>query len=380
MKKKIGYFVFAGVYMVCRLLCTVRPRKIVLFNGHNYGLNGNLLAIYEAMKKKGGYRFVIRGKRDMLQGSSTGARPGILKKIGGSCRFFLELPYQMATAEKVFLNDNFLPLAYMRTSPSTQFIQLWHGAGAFKRFGLSTEKDEEVYRLVSKANQRITHLFVTSQKVIPCYEEAFAIPSDRIYATGLPVTELYFDEKRMAERKKIFYDKNPFCKNKKILLYTPTFRSGPEENNEILRQFQVEKIHEILGEDWMILIKMHPKFPVHNIPENNFCRDMTEYNNISDLYLVADLLITDYSSAVVEFALLDKPVILFAYDLYKYDRGFYFDYETMVPGEVAHDQEELYAILQGKWNNLEKRQNFVKFQYDNISGGASERILEILDK
>ena len=143
-------------------------------------------------------------------------------------------------------------------------------------------------------------------------------------------------------------------------------------------RFDAERIHQILGDEWVILIRMHPKFPVENLPQNKYCYNMTDYNDITDLYLVSDLFITDYSSSVVEYALLDKPILLFAYDLAEYDRGFYFDYENMMPGQIAHTQTELYELLQNTCDNLPKRQNFVKFQYDNMKGDACGRILDIL--
>ena len=104
---------------------------------------------------------------------------------------FCKVPWNMADAGKIFLNDNLLPLAYMHTE-GQQIIQLWHGAGAFKRFGLSTEEDPNVRKQVAEANKHVTHLFVTSTQIIPYYSEAFAIPTDRIYATGIPVLDAYF--------------------------------------------------------------------------------------------------------------------------------------------------------------------------------------------
>ena len=379
--KKIGYWILAGVYNLCSIFCPVKQNKIVLFNGHNHGLNGNLLEVYEEMKKRNQkYQFVIMAKRDLFTGSEKGKFSRMLMLGKGVFRFFVTLPYHMATAEKVFFNDNFIPLAYMRTQKrKTQFVQLWHGAGAFKRFGLSTEKDSKVYELVKKANQKITHLFVTSKQVVGYYQEAFAIEREKIYPVGIPVTDLYFDKERIRKRKEQVYENYPEFQGRKLLLYAPTFRGEDWENREILKQFDVQEIHKILGEEWLILVKMHPKFPVENIMENEYCYNMTNYNDISDLYLVVDMLITDYSSTVVEYSLLDKPVVMFAYDLEKYDRGFYYDYEAMVPGKVAHSKEELYAILEKNYEESEKRHNFVKFQYDNVNGKVCQKVLDILN-
>lgn len=377
--KKIGYLLFAGIYNICRIFCRIHPGKIILWNGHNHGLNGNLREIYDALQHKNGYTIKILVKRDLFREPGSGKRKSFDKLFLDVISFFFLFPYHMATADKVFMNDNFLPLCYMKTeNRKTQFVQLWHGAGAFKRFGLSTEEDSSVYKIVKKANQKITHLFVTSGHVVPFYQEAFAIQKNKIYPTGIPVTDIYFDQDRIRKRKDKFFQQYPVFKGKKLLLYAPTFRRTEEENRNIMDQFDTSGIHDILGKEWIILIRMHPKFPTENIKENSFCYNMTNYNDITDLYLVSDMLVTDYSSSVVEYALLNKPIVLFAYDLPDYDRGFYFDYEDMMPGEIAHTQEDLYEILQKKCDNLPKRQNFVKFQYDNIKGDACGRILKIL--
>ena len=248
----------------------------------------------------------------------------------------------MADAGKIFLNDNLLPLAYMHTE-GQQIIQLWHGAGAFKRFGLSTEEDPNVRKQVAEANKHVTHLFVTSTQIIPYYSEAFAIPTDRIYATGIPVLDAYFDEEDKKRRAENVY-----------------------------RQY--------LGDDWYVLVKLHPKFPSENITLHEHCLNMTDYSDITDLYMVADCLVTDYSSTVVEYVLLDKPIILFAYDLDKYDRGFYRDYRSTVPGDIAYSTEELLQLLQKNVDNAQKRQDFAKLQYDYIEGGSLDRVFAILQK
>lgn len=72
-------------------------------------------------------------------------------------------------------------------------------------------------------------------------------------------------------------------------------------------------------------------------------------------------MVTDYSSTVVEYVLLDKPIILFAYDLDKYDRGFYRDYRSTVPGDIAYSTEELLQLLQKNVDNAQKRQDFANY-------------------
>lgn len=371
--KKLGYLLFGGIFNISRCF-PVKKRKVVLFNGHNKGLNGNLLEIKKALEKKEpDTKFLYYAKREMFSGRIAG-------KLKGAIAFFVVLPFHMATSGQVYLNDNFLPLGYCHPSKRAKIVQLWHGAGAFKKFGLSVETDESVQKQVIKSNARLTHLFVTSEQVASFYEEAFGISKDRIFATGIPITDVYFEEEKKEQGKERFYKAYPELREKKLLLYTPTFRRTEEENAGIMKRFDVQKIHELLGEEWVILVKMHPKYPVHNIPENSFCYNLTNYSQITDLYFVSDMLVTDYSSTVVEYVLLDKPVILYAYDLKEYDRGFYRSYESTVPGPVAHGEEEFYEFLVNFDAESQKRQDFVKLQYDYKDGCSAERILEVLER
>lgn len=369
--KKLGYLLFAVIFNICRLF-PVKRGKNILFNGHNHGLNGNLLQIRRGlMKAEPSMKIKWYAKRDMFSGGGLG-------KIKGVFGFFFLLPFQMATSETVFLNDNFLPLAYCFPSKKTKIVQLWHGAGAFKKFGLSTETDEKVKQQVSRANSRLTHLFVTSEKVIPFYQEAFGIGRDRIYVTGVPVTDVYFQQDKIEQGQERFYRIYPELHEKKILLYTPTFRRTSQENLEIMEHFPMERLQKLLGDSWVVLVKMHPKYPVDNIPNHSFCYDMTDYAHITDLYFVSDLLMTDYSSTIVEYVLLDKPVILYAYDLNDYDRGFYRDYESSVPGEIAQNEEELLEIFSSLGEDSTRRRAFADMQYDFKDSDATERILSVL--
>ena len=203
--KQLGYYVFAGIYNLHRKFAKMH-NKVVLFNGHNHGLNGNLELVSEEITKRDqGCQIVAFSKQDLFHPNG-----GICSKIKGILCFFVKVPWNMADAGKIFLNDNLLPLAYMHTE-GQQIIQLWHGAGAFKRFGLSTEEDPNVRKQVAEANKHVTHLFVTSTQIIPYYSEAFAIPTDRIYATGIPVLDAYYCMRRrfgQRQRKMHNYWKN----------------------------------------------------------------------------------------------------------------------------------------------------------------------------
>jgi len=284
------------------------------------------------------------------------------------------------TAGSIYLNDNFLPLAYMPLRKSAKVIQLWHGIGAFKRFGLSTEKDQYVRQTVEEGNKRITHLFVSGKAVIPYYEEAFRVSRDRIFPVGLPVLDFYFDDELKKAAKENFYRKFKGLENKKILLYTPTFRKSMAENEAVLKAFSVSELKEELGEEWAILIRLHPTISdsgiIKNLGEDVY--DVSFYEDVKELYEVSDVLVNDYSSTAVEYALLRKPIVCFVPDFDKYDRGFYRDYEENAVGEIVKDFSGLLsAIRQGKSDDA-KLDGFLKLHYDYFDSNNRGRILDIL--
>lgn len=372
--KRAGYLLFALFFNIFRIV-PIQRRKILLYNGHNKGLTGNLLAIRQEFERhEENMKFIYFGKQEQ-------EFSGKFAKIRKFFSLFVILPYHMATAGRCFFNDNFLPLGYCRTSAKSQFVQLWHGAGAFKKFGLSTEQDRKVRQQVIRSNERMTHLFVTSKQVIPFYSEAFGgIPYEKIFATGIPITDIYFQEEEKKAGQARFYNRYPDLREKKLLLVTPTFRNSQEENDQILKQLPEKEMREALGENWVILLRMHPKYPAKGMVESSCYRNMTDYPDVSDLYFVSDILMTDYSSTVVEYVLLDKPMVFYAYDLEKYDRGFYRDYESTVPGPVAHSLEEMLEILSGEHREEEARENFRKMQYDYLDDRAAERIWKVLER
>lgn len=377
--KQLAYVLYGIIYNICRVF-PVKEKKVVLFMIHNSRFAGNLRFVYEEMKSRdAGFQFVVVSKKQLF--SVSGNRwQRIFGKIKGGLYFYLVLNYHLATAGYIFLNDNFLPLAYMKVSPKTKVVQLWHGVGAFKRFGLTTENRREVRRCVEKGNKKVTHLFVSSSQIISYYEEAMGIPRERIFPDGIPVTDYYFDEEKKAEGRKHFYEQYPQLAGKKLLLYTPTFRQSPEENAGIWEHFDCSRIKEGLGEDWALLVRRHPQIamPEKEMPEG--CYDVTSYADSKELYVAADVLVNDYSSTVVEYALLQKPVVLFAYDLEEYDRGFYRDYRENAPGEIVTSQEELIKAVKEENKDMKKLQHFQKMQYDTMDGGASRRVVDrVLD-
>ncbi len=376
--KEITYRIY-GLFFNLLKICPQRKKKVVLYMVHNSNFKDNLKCVYDEMKRRDpSYRFIIVSKKELFYSKSKNRFVRLLKTISGTMYFYIALNYHFATAEYILLNDNFLPLAYMKLKKNTKLIQLWHGVGAFKKFGLSTERDPVVRKLVSTGNKQVDYLFVSSANNISCYEEAMGVEKKHIFATGIPVTDFYFQKNLHKEARERVAHRYPGVKGKKTILYVPTFRKTMEENNEILKKFDSNQLSKELGEEYVILIRMHPQIQPQARDISKRCIDVTDYDDVKDLYILSDVLITDYSSVVVEYTLLNKPSIFFAYDLEQYDRGFYDSYEEMVPGPIVKNNQELLQAIRSSSEgiNTEKRDKFLSRHYDYLDGQSTKRVVD----
>ena len=292
--------------------------------------------------------------------------------------FFIIKSYKLARSKYIFLNDNFFPMAYMNFNKEVIIVQLWHAPGAFKRFGLSVIGDNNVKNLIKLSNSKVKYITVTSKNVSKYYEEAFAVNNNKILALGIPRMDYYFDKKYNSKYKIKNIKKNfPEIEGKKIVLYTPTFREDEKRNKNISDNFDFKLFTEVLGEEYVLFFRSHPKI---NTKKNEYSIDVTNYEDVKELLLIADILITDYSSIMVEYAVLSKPIIFYPFDLEYYsneERGFYFDYKN-VPGQIANNTEDIIEIIKNEKFDYGKIKHFVNNSYDFLDDKSSKRIVDYI--
>lgn len=324
----------------------------------NESFSGNLEYIKKEFENRGNFQFHFYYK-DKLSFSS-------LKKL--------------ATSKYVFLNDNFFPLAFMNFNKETVVIQLWHAPGAFKKFGGSVE-NASMLKLIS---DKTDYLIISSTYNESYYSEAFQIDKSKIKALGLPRADYYFENHDIGKLRNDFNKKYDIDSNKKIILYTPTFRENKEYNN-VFNYLDLDEFNNKLSDDYVLVLRLHPKikkFYSGDISINGEYIDCSNYKNEQELLLLSDILITDYSSIMIEFGLLNKPIIFFAYDLDNYlsnERGFYLDYKKDLPGPVVYTTEELIDTI-SKGIDTSKLKSFTETQFSQIDGGASARVVDFVLK
>lgn len=299
-----------------------------------------------------------------------------------------EMLKELATAKYVFVDDASLILSSIPLRKETVAINLWHACGAFKKFGRSTAElkfGSSAATLDKYPNYgNLTHVTVSSPEVIWAYEEAMHLPKGIVKATGVSRTDQFYDKEFVESRKQKLYEIMPEAKDKKVILYAPTFR-GHVATASSPDRIDFERFCRELGNEYVIVCKHHPfvKNPPI-IPEElqHFVRDLTKYLSIEDLLCCADICISDYSSLVFEYSLFEKPMIFYAYDYDNYCdwRGFYYDYSEFTPGPVVQTEDELLNSIKNIDTQFDKQKviDFKEKFMGSCDGHATERIIALM--
>lgn len=295
-------------------------------------------------------------------------------------RDFMTSIYHLATARHVFVDNYYGFLAVTEFKPEVKCVQLWHAAGAIKQFGL---EDLSIRGRTNKALQRFhavynrfDYITVGSDYMIDIFQDSFGVPKSRFLKSGIPRTDFFFDKLKKQQAKEMIERDFPLVKDKKVILYAPTYRDNELDATNLQIDFDV--MYQKLKHDYILFLRLHPA--VNDKFENKypgFIFNVTTYPNINDLLVGADILITDYSSIPFEFSLLERPMIFYAYDYEEYrdKRGVWKDYYTRVPGPVVETTEEIIEVIQDKTFELERVQPFAREWNKYSNGHSSENIV-----
>jgi CDP-glycerol glycerophosphotransferase (TagB/SpsB family) len=294
----------------------------------------------------------------------------------------------IATAKYVFFDEATNVNGCFKMRPETVVTQLWHGCGAFKKFGFSTadaifgatRKEMEKYPF----NRNYTRVTVSSPEVVWAYEEAmqYSHESGVVQPLGSSRTDIFYDQKVIDRAYRNLYALMPQAKGKKVILYAPTFR-GRVARATTPRVLIPEFMKYVLGDEYVLLFKHHPlvrKRPKITDYCADFAMDVTDTMTIEDLLCVADVCISDYSSLVFEYSLFEKPMIFLAHDLEDFFdwRGFYYDYSELAPGPIVQNTTGVidYILhLEERFDRARVHEFRCKFM-SACDGHATERIME----
>ncbi|MFA1793703.1 CDP-glycerol glycerophosphotransferase family protein [Bacillus velezensis] len=277
---------------------------------------------------------------------------------------------------KAVITDNyFLMTSVLNRRPQTTCIQVWHANGSLKKFGLEDVTNQnrpasDISRF-KKVYRSFDFVTVGSDAMADVFKKSFGIRDGQLLKTGVPLTDVYYEEHKPELKHKW---------PKKIILYAPTFRDYDMQSFRL--PFTEEQLTNALNGEYMLLVKLHPAV-LHHISasfESELIKNVSDMR-LHDLLKAADILITDYSSVPFEFALLNKPIFFFTYDLEEYDqkRGLIDNYTSVIPGKACHNSEALLEEMTKKPFRAEEMKRFSDKWNMYSDGNSSEALLKFAE-
>jgi len=356
-------------------LTPVRPR-VVLATSHTGRIEGNLAYIRDELARRGHSVPVATLTFRPQRGWVGRVRVAVDSLRAG---------YHLATARVFVVDDYYFPMYVIGKRRGTTFAQVWHACGALKRFGYSVldkefgQGEEFVRRVPIHSNYDVC--LVSAARFAPFYSEAFRQPLDRFTSSvGIPRTDLFFDPDRASRAAASVRRQYSLPEGRPVILYAPTFRGPSVLDARSPDQLDLAILRDVLGDDHVVLVRAHPFVGRGAVPSglDGFAIDVSGHPDINELMLVSDLLVTDYSSAIFEFALLGRPMAFFApdHEAYERERGFYVDYPRFVPGPVFETTQALAHHLRSGPFDTERVRVFAAESFDVADGRASARFLD----
>lgn len=261
---------------------------------------------------------------------------------------------------------------------NTYYFNTWHGT-PLKKMGSDISSDNKSFSM--KGDSIIDTMTAQSDFEADIFSRVFGIDRSKFLMCGLPRNDKlanYTEDERRTIREKL-----NIPQEKKVILYAPTFREYERDSklNCVLKPPMNIKLWEKeLKEDFCLLFRAHYEVgKVMQIEENDFIKNMTDYPSLSELIIASDILVSDYSSIIFDYCVMDKAVYLFCYDydLYEDKRGMYFDIRNYFQNGI--NENEVIELLK----NMDKEKELIRIKdfrekYLNYYGNATKISLDCI--
>ena len=290
----------------------------------------------------------------------------------------------------IFTSHGHIDVLPIKFSPKTTLVLTFHGT-PIKKMDVNVEKDYiynkwgDIFRLNLKYNQYVDYFLTTTRdkKDQNIISSAFKLSHKKNINLGYPKNDILFikDKVFINKLKDDYYIPDNI---KKVILYAPTWRKSrvfkfPLSKSELMI------LDKLLKEtNALLLLKGHMLDVKTNIKDYDNIKLVDSSADIQELYLISDILITDYSSTMFDFSLLNKPIILFPYDLEKFIKlkGLYYNLEEIAPGPIVFTAKELIEAIRNIDvinNEYEEKRIRIRDRFNKYKDGKStERILNFL--
>lgn len=372
------------------------PKKVIFCTFSGRGYSDSPRAIYEYMLRSEQYKDYsftwIFQQPERFAFLKENERTSVVK--------WASVPYEKAMAQAKYWIFNYRVSDHIWPKPEQVYVECWHGT-PLKRLGYDLTAGGNVMNTTSEIRQKydldsakfryiISPSPYCTEKFTSAWNLAAQGKTDAILEQGYPRNDALLNatpEDVAAIRARLHITSGDIG-DKKVLLYAPTWRDNQHDSAtgySYTLGADFNRLREALGEEYVILFRAHylvaSQFDFAAYA--GFVYDVSSYPDINDLYLAADLLITDYSSVFFDYALLRKPMVFYMYDLAAYRddiRGFYIGLEEL-PGPIVETEEDLIAAIPAQLSRSGPDAHYEAFlnkfaPFDD--GQASRRVVEII--
>jgi CDP-glycerol glycerophosphotransferase (TagB/SpsB family) len=344
----------------------VRANRVVLATARLPRLEGNLAYVHAALTRL----YPDIAPVLLLEPYSYGLR--------GKLAYLLRLAramFYLRTARLVVIDNAYLPVHVAAHRAGTTVVQLWHAVGALKRFGLDAPLAEPERTFL---HRHYDNVVVSSEATRRPVSTALRTPLERVIALGTARTDFFFDPPAMAAAREGLLQANPLLAGRRVVLYAPTFRGRGRGKRAADAGLDARRLRALLPAEFALTLKTHPNLDADATPRDGYDLVWDPADEINELFTVADVLVTDYSSSIFEWALLRRPLVLLVPDLAEYERdpGLYLDFRRdMIGAQVADTEGVARAILAGDFD-MSGYDAFIERHMGACDGQASERFVE----
>ena len=258
------------------------------------------------------------------------------------------------------------------------YTQTWHGT-PLKKMGYDKNIDRKSNDAKKLAHQvkQWDYFLSPNEYSTEIFRRAFEVKSP-IWTIGYPRNDVLLN--RSEEVNRTVRQTLHIAENKKVILYAPTFRDWDKNAHHKMSR-DILALAKELSEEYVILVRLHylDAAKVKHIAFPSNVINVSEYMDVQELYCTSDMLITDYSSVMFDYACLKKPMFFYCYDMEDYLslRGTYFDLEHL-PGKISKTVSELVADIQNGDIEEEKYETFFEQYCQNEKGTAAQEVIKRL--
>ena len=271
------------------------------------------------------------------------------------CFYIFKCMYHIATSKVCVLDGYSIPISILKHKKNLEIIQIWHASGAIKKFGYQSlnkkeGRGEEIAKIM-EMHKNYNHVIAPSLSTAKFYEEAFRVSEDKIVINGLPRLDYILGNEQSNKKVQEFFTTHPKYKNKKTILYVPTFRKELNSSKYIKNLIKSVDLSK-----YNFIIKPHPLDK--NIKESKYIVDK-KYNTY-DLLKISDYIITDYSAVAFEASILDKPLYFYVYDIEEYEkvRGLNVNLFNEMKSSTSKDIKDIIKNIENNEYNFEELEEF----------------------